>query len=210
MGGRERLLLTRRDFLGGLPGVAVSLTLVGLAARVEPARAWPQAESPAEASAGGPANPEWKIVMVPAEEPGEPLVISGTIYAADGRTPLARARLYVYHTDARGLYRPDRKPGQPRLRGWMKTNAQGQYEFRTIKPGSYPNSRNPAHIHGTVAAPGYAGQWIDDFHFDGDPFLSREEIARETAKGAFSGVLKLERDAGGVLRGRRDIRVGPR
>ena len=29
------------------------------------------------------------------------------VYAADGRTPVARASIYAYQTDARGYYRPD-------------------------------------------------------------------------------------------------------
>ena len=34
------------------------------------------------------------------------LEVRGVVYASDGRTPVARASVYVYQTDARG-YRPD-------------------------------------------------------------------------------------------------------
>ena len=45
--------------------------------------------------------------VAPAGEPGQRLEVKGVVYAADGRTPVARASIYVYQTDARGYYRPD-------------------------------------------------------------------------------------------------------
>jgi protocatechuate 3,4-dioxygenase beta subunit len=89
----------------------------------------------------------------------------------------------------------------------MKTGADGRYEFRTIRPGSYPGSRIAAHIHGTLAAPGRAPQWIEDFLFHGDPFLNPRDAERSAGRATFANVLKPERAADGILRARRDFRI---
>jgi len=150
----------------------------------------------------------WKTVITSKEEPGEPLIVSGTIYGKDGVTPLPNVLLYVYQTDAEGYYRKgNNSSDNPRLKGWMKTNAEGKYEFRTIKPGSYPGSRNPAHIHSKVTIPGRGEQWIDEFHFEGDPFLGETHVQNQLAKGKFSAVMRMRRDADGVIHCERDIKL---
>ena len=68
--------------------------------------------------------------------------MAGRVFKTDGVTPLAAASVYVYHTDEKGYYTPNGNDNRnPRLRGYMRTDAQGHYEFNTIKPGPYPNSR---------------------------------------------------------------------
>ncbi len=200
--------LSRRDLLGCAAVALVSFLLLYGEARGLFALAAPQSRTPEEVLRECPANPPAKIVMVSPGEPGEPMVISGTIYGADGRTPLEGARLYVYHTDARGYYNPDGRMGpHPRLRGWMKTGADGRYEFRTIKPAPYPGRIIPAHIHPTVDGPGYPARWIAEYWFEGDPYLKSEDIAKNAGLGSFSAIVKLQRDTAGVLRGLRDIRL---
>ena len=44
---------------------------------------------------------------------------------------------------------------------------------RTVKPGSYPNSQAPAHIHFEVRAAGHAPK-IFEIVFEGDPFVTPE------------------------------------
>jgi len=39
-----------------------------------------------------------------ADEPGERLLLQGTIYAPDGVTPVPGVLLYVYHTNTAGVY----------------------------------------------------------------------------------------------------------
>ena len=49
--------------------------------------------------------------IAPESEPGTALVVHGRLFAADGRTPLAGAVVFAYHTDREGLYdRPGSKP----------------------------------------------------------------------------------------------------
>lgn len=89
--------------------------------------------------------------IAPATEPGTPFVLRGQAFAADGRTPLADAIVFAYHTDRDGLYRPRGEPAHTwRLKGWAKTGADGRFEFRTIRPGPYPGGTEPAHVHLTL------------------------------------------------------------
>ena len=152
----------------------------------------------------------WKTLIVSKEEPGEPLIVSGRIYADDGKTPLEGICLYVYHTDASGHYSAQDGNGQPpvaRLRAWMRTDAAGRYEFRTIKPAPYPRRTIPAHIHASAAGAGYAERWIDDFCFDGDRFITDEMRAKYAGLGSFTPIMSLTRDGAGVLHVTRDIRL---
>ena len=148
--------------------------------------------------------------IAPEGEPGEPLEMAGRILRADAKTPAPGVILYVYHTDARGLYSP--APGAEgwlrrhgRLRGWVKSDARGEYAFRTIRPASYPDSANPQHIHPVIKEPGVNEYWIDEFVFDDDPLLTEQHRARQNRGG--SGIVKLTR-SGGVWRGTRDIVLG--
>jgi protocatechuate 3,4-dioxygenase beta subunit len=153
----------------------------------------------------------WKTVIVSDKEPGDPLIITGTIYSPDGRTPMEGARLWVYHTDATGHYSPLSQSGgdnrNTRLHGSMRTNAEGRYEFRTIRPAPYPGRTNPAHIHAFVSAPDYPEYWIDEYLFEGDPYITGEMRQKAVGTGTFSSILQLTRGSDGVLRGSRDIKI---
>ena len=150
----------------------------------------------------------WKTVIVSDNEPGQPLIVSGRIFAPDGKTPLEGITLSVYQTDATGVYSTTGRNGDnrdTRIHGSMRTNAEGRYEFRTIKPGSYPRTRNPAHIHAYVSGPDYPEYWIDEYLFDDDPFVENEVRNRLGNKGSFSSVLKLTKGSDGILYAVRDI-----
>jgi protocatechuate 3,4-dioxygenase beta subunit len=161
--------------------------------------------------AGMPERPSWRTRIAPEGEPGEAMEIGGAVYRTDAKTPAPDVILYVYHTDAEGIYPP--APGASgsarnhgRLRGWMKTGADGAYRFVTIRPASYPGRRFPAHVHAIVKEPDLNEYWIDDFHFDDDPLLTEAERAGAPKRGG-SGVIRLEKREG-VWVGRRDIVLG--
>jgi len=151
----------------------------------------------------------WKFSITSDKELGEPLIMSGVIYSPDGRTPLEGINLWVYHTDATGNYSTSGGDNRnTRLHGLMRTNAEGRYEFHTIKPVSYPGRTIPAHIHAYVSGPGYPEYWIDEYLFEGDPFITDEIRKKQSSgQGRFASIVKLERGADGILRGVRDIKI---
>jgi protocatechuate 3,4-dioxygenase beta subunit len=129
--------------------------------------------------------------IAPESEPGTPLVIHGTAFADDGRTPLGDVIVFAYHTDKQGLYDA---PGAPahswRLRGWARTDASGRFEFRTIRPGSYPSGRIPAHVHFTLFTSN-ARYHAGELQFADDPFLPAD---RREASGEFGSVRPVRRE----------------
>lgn len=164
---------------------------------------------PAQDEAPFPAPPSdasFRAVIVTDDEPGERLVITGTVFHSDGKTPYAGLLMYFYQTDLSGVY--NRTTGSwrtPRLHGWVKTDDKGRYELQTIKPGSYPNRRQPAHIHATVQIPDRKPQWLESFLFYDDPYLKEADRKESVEKGFFSPILKLRRSVDGTLHARRNI-----
>ncbi|WP_407520739.1 hypothetical protein PDL71_10510 [Lacibacter sp. MH-610] len=128
------------------------------------------------------------------QEPGPKLVVSGVVYKADGLTPAPNVVLYVYHTDQKGLYSKGDKGWGKRhgyIRGWVRTNAKGEYKFYTLIPASYPNSTIEKHIHPTIKEEGFTEYYIDDYTFDNDKFLNGELRKRMELRGG-NGVLVTE------------------
>jgi len=165
------------------------------------------AHSPKESNEGTPLS--WSTRIVSDQEPGVPLIVSGTIYSPDGRTPLEGITLYVYQTDATGRYSTSGGDNRnTRIHGQMKTNAQGRYEFRTIRPASYPGTKIPAHIHAFVSGPGYPEYWIDEYHFDDDALVTNEMRQKASnLTGSFSPIIKTTKGSDGILRATRDIKI---
>jgi protocatechuate 3,4-dioxygenase beta subunit len=158
-------------------------------------------------SCTAPQKLSWKTVIPPANEKGEPLVITGKVFLPDGKTSAEGMVLWVYHTDVTGYYNEKDDASHPRLNGWMKIGADGKYEFRTIRPGAYPHRTTPAHIHAHVYGPGYSERSIEDYWFKDDPRINEKELknASEGTDHPFVVVIDVKRGSDGVWRGERDI-----
>ena len=143
---------------------------------------------------------------------GQKLLISGTIYKKDGKTPAPDIILYYYHTDIYGNYATtdnlDKQASRHGyIRGWVKTNTYGKYAIYTVKPASYPNSNIMAHIHPTIKEPDIdIPYYIDEWVFDDDPFLTQSQRNNMRNRGG-NGVLKTTA-RGNLLVAKHDIILG--
>jgi protocatechuate 3,4-dioxygenase beta subunit len=179
-----------------------ALAILGLASS-----GWSQA--PAEPPEPPAASLSSKARIAPADEPGEPLVISGRVFDPTGHRPVADVVVDAYHTDIKGLYTPSGAVRPPRLHGWARTDAEGRYEFRTIRPAPYPGNSPPAHVHFHVSGAGYARQEAEELVFVGDPKISAEMAARSQRAGRFGGVRPLTKGADGAWHCTFDMRLRP-
>jgi protocatechuate 3,4-dioxygenase beta subunit len=146
-------------YIAGL-SLAVLLLAAGPAAR----------QSVHEAPAGAPSMGR----VAPQGEAGRPLRVRGVVVDAAGK-PLPGVSLYIYQTDHEGYYgvKPASDNRNPRLKLFLRSDARGEWAFDTVKPGSYPDSRVPPHIHFEVAGPGQRTK-IFEIVFEGDPFVTAE------------------------------------
>ncbi|TBZ68016.1 dioxygenase [Rhizobium leguminosarum] len=123
---------------------------------------------------------------------GETLEVSGRVQDLDG-DPIANAEIITWQANAQGLYenqQPDQQP-EFNLRGSFRTDADGRFHYRTIKPCGYgvPDDgpvgkllreagyplRRPAHLHFIIKAPGF--ETITTHIYDGsDPHLAEDAI----------------------------------
>lgn len=128
-------------------------------------------------------------------EISEKLKISGTIYKSDGVTPAEGVILYICQPDDYGDYHSKKVNGKRVLRhkGWVKTNADGQYTFYTFIPGTYWPSRKIQQIHGVVKVPGSEKEYaIAHFVFENDPLL-RKSCKKKLAKSGLNNLITLEK-----------------
>jgi len=159
-----------------------------------------------------PENVSWRTIIPPKDEAGEKLIISGTVYFPDGKTPAKDVIVYVYHTNIEGIYpKKGNENGNGKrhgyLRGWMKTDTNGAYEFETIRPAAYgTQDGEPAHIHYTIEHPDYPEYWLTGLWFSDDPAVASylDKIERD---GGFSNITTLIKDENNIWRGTRNIKL---
>jgi catechol 1,2-dioxygenase len=133
------------------------------------------ADAPSTARLGPGGEVERTAETVAAGRGGERLVVEGTVYRADCRTPLAGATIAVWQTNAKGEYGPGQGTGDERccyLGAALRTDERGRYRIETVKPGHYQGEAQPppAHIHFEVRHPEATGV-LTELLFEGDPWL---------------------------------------
>lgn len=142
--------------------------------------------------------------IAPATEPGAPFTLHGTVVDPAG-TPTAGVEILAYQTDTTGIYAAPGAADQWRLKGWAITDAQGRFEFRTIRPGPYPGGQIPAHIH-LLLSTSCCGRQIAEVMFEDDPIAT--PAFRERTKDAMFGT--VTRGAGGVQEVSYTFKLKPR
>jgi protocatechuate 3,4-dioxygenase beta subunit len=133
------------------------------------------ADAPSTAQLGPGGEVERTAETVAAGRGGERLVVEGTVYRADCRTPLAGATIAVWQTNANGEYGPGQGTAGERccyLGAALRTDERGRYRIETVKPGHYKGEAQPppAHIHFEVKHPDATGV-LTELLFEGDPHL---------------------------------------
>ncbi len=122
---------------------------------------------------------------------GEPTFYSGRVLGTGGR-PIAGALLDIWSGDGEGNY-DMQLPGETemRARGKIRTDAEGRYAFRSIRPRYYPvptdgpvgdmlramgrHPYRPGHIHMIVSAQGYEPVTTHLFPAD-SPYLDSDAV----------------------------------
>ncbi len=138
-----------------------------------------------------------------ARAQGTVLEVSGRLVDRSGR-PLPGLRIEVWQCDAQGHYHHVGDPaGDPNFQGYgvAGTDAEGRYEFRTIRPAPYPG-RTP-HIHFTVRD-GDRKRLTSQMFIEGEPRNERDFLYRGLGRDARLVTMKLE-GAGEALKGALDI-----
>ena len=123
---------------------------------------------------------------------GEVILVRGRILNSDGY-PIKEAIVDVWQANTRGRYThaEDSNPAplDPNFVGFgvMTTGSDGNYAFKTIKPGAYPlkflgeEGWRCRHIHFKVSCPGFK-TLITQMYFEGDPLIEADEEVAKVPK----------------------------
>jgi hydroxyquinol 1,2-dioxygenase len=137
---------------------------------------------------GPPEMPLGASIVKPGT-PGEPCVASGTIKDAKGRA-VAGAIIDVWQAGGDGFY-DVQKPDGVNLRARFRSDADGKFHFRCVKPASYPvphdgpvgklltatgrHPMRPGHLHFMISAPGFE-KLTTHLFVKGDKYLDSDAV----------------------------------
>jgi hydroxyquinol 1,2-dioxygenase len=124
---------------------------------------------------------------------GEPLLLHGRVTSIDGK-PIGGARIEVWQASSDGRYDlqfDNFKGAEMNLRARFRTDANGRYEIKSVKPSSYPvpsdgpvgrmlnalgrHPYRPAHIHFIISAAGYR-PLVTALYIDGDKYIDSDVV----------------------------------
>ncbi|MBI0331804.1 catechol 1,2-dioxygenase [Burkholderia plantarii] len=169
--------------------------------------------------AGAPVRDGVAKMDLDADEDAGPLVIHGTIRGPDGR-PVAGAVIECWHANSKGFYSHFDPTGTQtafNLRGAVRTDADGRYEFRTLMPVGYGcpphgatqqllnglgrHGNRPAHVHFFVTSDAHR-KLTTQFNIEGDPLIwddfayaTRESLIPHVVEKTGGAALGLKDDA---------------
>ncbi len=123
----------------------------------------------------------WDVRLAPANEPGEPFELSGTVLDAKGAA-IPGAKIFFYHANSAGSYTA---PGSQSLQiaATVRTDEKGRYRVRSVFPGSYGGFA--AHIHYEVLSP---SRWFGEI-----------QLRKKGGQGSANSI-EVPRDKDGVWR----------
>lgn len=159
-------------------------------------RGWAGTDTTVEGPFYVPNAPELKspgVLPHRAQEPGEPLIFSGTIRSTDGN-PLAGAVLDIWQSDAEGRYSHFNIPEAEapfNLRARVMAGPDGRFELQTWVPAPYEIPKTgptgalikalgghpwrPAHLHVRLTDPAHATLTTQVF-LENDPWIESDVV----------------------------------
>jgi len=122
---------------------------------------------------------------------GQRILVSGFVQDED-RRPVPNTVIEIWQANAAGRYIHVRDqwdaPLDPNFTGAGRviTDADGAYQFVSIRPGAYPwgnhlNAWRPAHIHLSLLGPAFATRLVTQMYFPDDPLIEIDPIANACA-----------------------------
>lgn len=186
----NRATLERRAALTAMAS-AIAVPIAGAQPQVDASRRRPTPEQSL-----GPFYPRTPAQMPKETDPdllgmegdrvlakGTPMYLTGRVVNRNGQ-PIANALIEVWQCDANAVYHhPDggaESARDPHFQGYgsARTDADGVFHFRTIKPVAYPG-RTP-HIHMRVATS--IGTIATQWYLAGDPGNARDGLYRRLSE----------------------------
>ena len=130
---------------------------------------------------------------------GTPIVLKGSIFKENGKTPVNNALVEIWHCDENEVY--DNASDEYKYRGGQKTKADGKYEIKSILPVPYKadptneSSWRPAHIHMRVSVPNQQ-DLITQIYFKGGKYVETDKWA--SSPQAVNRILTITKNKAGV------------
>jgi hydroxyquinol 1,2-dioxygenase len=123
--------------------------------------------------------------------PGGKLVVRGRVSDRDGK-PIAGASVDTWQASSEGRYDLQQpNSDEMNFRGRFRTAQNGRFQFRSVKPSSYPvpvdgpvgkmlvalgrHPYRPAHLHFMISAPGFK-TLTTALYIAGDPYLDSDAV----------------------------------
>ncbi|WP_456316574.1 protocatechuate 3,4-dioxygenase subunit beta [Teichococcus cervicalis] len=112
---------------------------------------------------------------------GERIIVFGKVLDENAR-PVRNTLIEVWQANAGGRYRHKNDaylaPLDPNFGGAGRcmTDGDGNYFFRTVRPGPYPwrnhgSDWRPAHIHFSLFGDAFVQRLVSQLYFEGDPLI---------------------------------------
>lgn len=131
--------------------------------------------------------------IIPKGSTAPALKITGNVYGSCDKA-LTNAVVEIWNADETGNYDVSE---QYLFRGSYRTEADGNYKFRTIIPGRYLNGSlyRPSHIHFRITAPEHQ-ELISQIYFKNDPYIETDPWA--SLPKASRRILEVKKDTDDV------------